>query len=336
VHRDIKPTNILFTRDDRPKLADFGLARLPETPRELTRDGEVLGTPQYMAPEQALGLNGRVGPPADVYALGAVLYECLTGRPPFTGASVLEILERVKADPPLPVEALAPSVPRDLGTVCLKCLEKDPHQRYPTAAELRADLDRFLADRPVLARRPGPAERAWRWVARNPLPSSFAFLFAVSLLAGTATSIGFAVRANREADAARREGDRAAREAEAARREEARAARNADLRLRALDDVLALVAGEKLRRAGQVALQRQLLEQLTPRFEDVLRLEDRDAATRAQQGRAWNSLALIRSALGKDQDALAAARHAEAVFRGLGAAPGRPDPAAVGLAVALA
>src|SRR5205823_5292271 len=143
VHRDIKPANILMLKDGTPKLADFGLAKQISSPGRqagegLTSTGAVMGTPYYMAPEQAAGRIHDIGPAADVYALGAVLYECLTGRPPFKAAGVAETLRQVLQDDPVPPRRLNGQVPRDLETVCLKCLHKDPKRRY-AAAEALAD-----------------------------------------------------------------------------------------------------------------------------------------------------------------------------------------------------
>ena len=133
VHRDLKPANILLTPDGTPKVADFGLAKLLNVESGLTRTDSVLGSPSYMAPEQAEGKTKQVGPAADVYALGAILYELLTGRPPFRGATVLETLEQVKTAEPVPPSRLVPGLPRDVETIALKCLQKDPDRRYASA-----------------------------------------------------------------------------------------------------------------------------------------------------------------------------------------------------------
>src|SRR5262249_13700198 len=149
------------------KIADFGLAKRLDGAAELTQSGAILGTPSYMAPEQATG-RGEVGPAADVYALGAILYETLTGRPPFRAPSILETLEQVRTPEPAAPRPLQPKAPRDVEPVCLKCLHKAPACRYRTAAELADDLRRFQDGRPVTARPVGRGERAWKWVRRNP------------------------------------------------------------------------------------------------------------------------------------------------------------------------
>ncbi len=168
VHRDLKPSNVLLGEDGGAKVADFGLAKLTGSDSGLTHSNSVLGSPSYMAPEQAEGRSRDVGPAADVYALGTILYESITGRPPFRGATVLETLALVKSAEPVPPSRLQPSVPRDLETVCLKCLAKSPPRRYATAEALAFDLRRFLEHAPILARRTGPAGRLWRWCRRTP------------------------------------------------------------------------------------------------------------------------------------------------------------------------
>jgi eukaryotic-like serine/threonine-protein kinase len=185
VHRDLKPANVLVGEDGAPKVTDFGLAKQLEGASIETQAGTILGTPSYMAPEQASGDADKVGPPADVYALGAILYDMLTGRPPFTGTSVLETLDMVRHVEPVPPTQLAGKLPRDIETICLKCLQKDPAKRYATAGELADDLRRFLDGKPILARPVGPVERAWRWAKRNPWVAGLGTAVAV-LIVGTA------------------------------------------------------------------------------------------------------------------------------------------------------
>jgi tetratricopeptide (TPR) repeat protein/tRNA A-37 threonylcarbamoyl transferase component Bud32 len=168
IHRDLKPANVLLTSDGEPKITDFGLAKRLEGDSGQTRSGTLMGTPNYMAPEQAHGDTKHIGPSSDLYALGVILYEMLTGRPPFQGTTILETLDMVQKQEPVPPRRLQPTVPRDLETICLKCLQKEPQKRYATAGSLGADLLRYLGGEPILARRVSPVERAWRWCKRNP------------------------------------------------------------------------------------------------------------------------------------------------------------------------
>jgi serine/threonine protein kinase/tetratricopeptide (TPR) repeat protein len=178
IHRDLKPSNVLFASKDTPKVTDFGLAKRLEESGQ-TETGQVLGSPSYIPPEQARGQSKDVGPPADVYALGAILYETLTGRPPFKGTTPVDTVMQVLHDEPLPPSRLSPQVPRDLETICLKCLAKEPHRRYPTARALAEDLDRYLSNQPIRARRTPPWELGLKWARRRP---TFSTLGAVGFL----------------------------------------------------------------------------------------------------------------------------------------------------------
>jgi eukaryotic-like serine/threonine-protein kinase len=220
IHRDLKPANVLLSlsrapearaseeatrasgarlNEALPKITDFGLAKRLEDEGQ-TRTGEIIGTPSYMAPEQAAGTpshsppcqggDGGVGPAADIYALGAILYEMLTGRPPFKGITPMETVLQVLAEQPVPPRRLMPMLPRDLETICLKCLHKEKSRRYLTAQELAEDLQRFLDKRPILARPAGQLERTWRWCRRNPALASLAGLL---LLAVIGLAVGFAL-----------------------------------------------------------------------------------------------------------------------------------------------
>jgi WD40 repeat protein len=208
VHRDLKPSNVLLSfgreppgsagpapaagsrlNEAVPKIADFGLAKLTFGDSGQTQTGAILGTPSYMAPEQAAGRGKEVGPAADLYALGAILYECLTGRPPFKAASVMETIALVRAEEPLPPRRLQPGVSRDLETICLKCLDKEPDRRYPSAKALAEDLRRFQTGEPIVARPVSRTARVLKWAKRNP---ALAALTVVSVAAVAALGMAAA------------------------------------------------------------------------------------------------------------------------------------------------
>ncbi len=226
IHRDLKPDNILLTRSAprssgsvslepgrslfsgsgkslevgggpavlTPKISDFGLAKAIEEGSQNTASGTVMGTPSYMAPEQARGDTSALGPLCDLYSLGAILYELLTGRPPFKGATILDTLDQVRNREPVPVRQLQPKVPIDLETICLKCLQKDAGKRYANCVELADDLSRFLAGRPIQARPVSGVERFWRWCRRNPLVTSLTAAAVLLLVCTAAVSLWAAVK----------------------------------------------------------------------------------------------------------------------------------------------
>jgi eukaryotic-like serine/threonine-protein kinase len=198
VHRDLKPANVLLTAGGAPKVTDFGLAKRLESDSGQTRTGTLMGTPSYMAPEQAAGKTHEISPLTDVYALGAILYELLTGVPPFSGRNPSETIIAVLKTDPVSPRRLQANTPQDLDTICLKCLEKEPAKRYGSAAELADDLRRFLAGDTIRARPVGSVERLWRWCRRNPGIASLSAAVLVLLTTVAGLSVGAAVRIRAE------------------------------------------------------------------------------------------------------------------------------------------
>jgi tetratricopeptide (TPR) repeat protein/predicted Ser/Thr protein kinase len=182
IHRDLKPANILLGADHRPRITDFGLAKNLQSENGQTRTGEIMGTPAYMAPEQASGATRLLGPSCDVYALGVILYELLTGGPPFRGTDPVATVLAVLSNDPVSVRKLVNTVPRDLDTICLKCLEKQPSQRYASASQLAEDLQRFLDGRPILARPPSMIDRLWKLTRRYPLAASLSLALCIAVV----------------------------------------------------------------------------------------------------------------------------------------------------------
>ena len=168
LHRDLKPSNVLIDENDQPRVTDFGLAKRLESGADLTLSGQVLGSPGYLPPEQASGQRGRIGRRSDVYALGAILYHLLVGRPPFVASEVVDTLRQVLNDEPVAPKLPNPKTPKDLETICLKCLEKEPGRRYPTAHALAEELGRYLRDEPILSRPVSRTQKLWRWCRRKP------------------------------------------------------------------------------------------------------------------------------------------------------------------------
>src|SRR5207245_8677581 len=185
LHRDIKPGNILLDAKGEPHLTDFGLARLVKAESSVTQTLDVLGTPSYMTPEQAVGNNAAVSNVTDVYGLGAVFYQLLTGQPPFAGGTTYETIKLLLDTEPRKPRLLNPKIDRDLSTICLKCLEKDPKRRYSSALALADDLERWLKHEPIQARRTGFIARAGQWVRRKPAIAAL-----IASLAALAAAMG--------------------------------------------------------------------------------------------------------------------------------------------------
>ncbi len=204
LHRDLKPSNVIVDPHDQPRVTDFGLAKQMDGSTDLTVTGQMLGSPNYLPPEVAMGREGQGSAASDVYSLGATLYHLLTGRPPLVAGSLTETLVRIREETPIAPRLMNPSVPADLDTICQKCLEKDPGHRYATARELAEDLGRWRRGEPIRARPAGVMERSWKWGRRHPAQAALAVTVALALVAVGLTSLWFNIRLAKARDESER------------------------------------------------------------------------------------------------------------------------------------
>src|SRR5262245_7155252 len=328
IHRDLKPANILMTKDGSPKITDFGLAKQLDAKEgsAQTRTGTIMGTPSYMAPEQAQGKTRDLGPAVDIYALGAMLYDILTGRPPFKGETALDTLQLVTSTDPVPPTRLQPRVPRDLETVCLKCLEKEPRNRYATARDLAEDLRRFRTHEPIRARPVSVLERARKWARRKPAVAALVLLSALMVLGLVLVGVVIAAlqkhRADQEAAYAALEGQRAdeqQRLREEAQAQSRRAERNFQKARAAVDQMLTRVGKERLAHEPRMEkIRRDLLTRALEFYQNFLKEKSDDPGLRQDTGRAYQRVGDIQEMLGAYAAAEKAYQEAIKLFAELG------------------
>jgi tetratricopeptide (TPR) repeat protein len=302
-----------------PKVTDFGLAKRLDGDSGQTRSGQVVGTPSYMAPEQAAGQGNLAGPAADVYALGAILYECLTGRPPFQAATSIDTLLLVLEQDPVPPTRLQPKLPRDLETVCLKCLAKEPRKRYATAEALADDLRRFLDGRPVLARRTPGWERAWKWARRKP---AWAAQIALAVgAAGAIAGLGYnhvreLERFNRDLE---RKNDEVRRERDETRVQRDRAEANLGNAVEAVDGMLVRVGLARLAHLPHIDRTRAaLLADALTMYDRLLATQRDDPRLRVMMAYTYERSGSILLHLGRTDEARERFDRSLALLRGVG------------------
>jgi tetratricopeptide (TPR) repeat protein len=276
-----------------PKVTDFGLAKRFEEDSGLTGSGTILGTPSYMAPEQAEGKSRSVGPPADIHALGAILYEMLTGRPPFLGENVVETMNQVRTMDPVPPTHIQPKTPRDLETVCLKCLQKEMHKRYASAGDLADDLKRFLDGEPIAARPVPVWEKGWKWAKRRPAQAALIAVCGAVLIGAAVGGVWFGQ--NQREQALREAGLK-----NQAVVEGQRAETNFKSAREAVDNLLVRIGAERLEHVPRAEkLRKELLADSILFYERFLTTNSNDPQVRREAGWAYQRLGRVRSDLGE-------------------------------------
>ena len=321
IHRDLKPANILLTDTGVPRISDFGLAKRLDEDSTQTEAGSIMGSPSYMAPEQAGGKDVVHGPAADTYALGAILYHLITGRPPFQAATSLDTVMQVISDEPVSPRKLVPAIPADIETICLKCLQKEIPRRYDTCKALLEDLQRFQAGEPILARPITIIERSWKWAKRRPAVAGLISVSIVALLvllvggtwynAELEKSLAVATTAKQHESAQRIIAENAKEIAEVRRVEAVenlrKARRVVDTALTGITEIIRYYPGVQRVREG-------LLEEVAKEYEEFAAQQGEDFEIQLERGTAYVRLGEVRQTLGDLDSAEAAYRNAAAIF----------------------